>query len=44
MAFQDSLLGRHELLGPDAGSSGRTALRSFLGPSLMRCSLDGVAV
>src|SRR5438445_8361384 len=35
MAFQDSLLGRHELSAPSPEQR-QTALRSFLGPSLER--------
>jgi Transcriptional regulator len=43
MAFQDSLLGRHELSAASPGQR-QTALRSFLGPSLARLLAGGVAV
>jgi AcrR family transcriptional regulator len=43
MAFQDSLLGRHELAAPTPEQR-QTALRSFLGPSLKRLLAGDAAV
>jgi AcrR family transcriptional regulator len=43
MAFQDSLLGRHELSAPSPEQR-QTALRSFLGPSLERLLAGDAAV
>ncbi len=43
MAFQDSLLGRHELAKPTPEQR-QDALRSFLGPSLKRLLAGDVAV